>query len=53
MAACLFAELRAFLIAKAQSQPGSITGPTTGAAGGYCSRCRDQRIKCIEAAAAA
>lgn len=34
MAACLFAELRAFLIAKARAQPGSITGPTTGAAGG-------------------
>jgi len=31
MAACLFAELRAFLIAKAQAQPGSIKGPTTGA----------------------
>lgn len=32
LAACLFAELRAFLILKAQSAPGSVTGPTTGAA---------------------
>ncbi|EFN53619.1 expressed protein [Chlorella variabilis] len=29
LAACLFAELRSFLIERAQQQPGSITGPTS------------------------
>ena len=31
MAACLFAELRQYLITKAQQQPGSVIGPTSGA----------------------
>lgn len=38
MAACLFAELRGFLVERASAAPGSITGPTSGALGGWAAQ---------------